>query len=82
MTQNNSNEFINSIIDSYVNKGYADRLDDNSMVSLNDDTVILLENDDSLLKIYHNNDFVSSYDYNDNLFAEKVNVRLLYELNV
>lgn len=82
-----NNDFIESLIDNYVEQGYAERVDENSMKALEDDVVIYLEpvfdgEDEMGVEIFSNDVSLGVLDRDDENFVVKFNDMMMSELNI
>lgn len=82
-----NDDFIESLIDNYVEQGYAERVDENSMKALEDDVVIYLEpvfdgEDEMGVEIFSNDVSLGVLDRDDENFVVKFNDMMMSELNI
>lgn len=76
-------EIINDIINEYDNLGYAKKINNNTLESINKECTIELEsNDNNTITIYSNGTLIQELSYNDKNFIKKLNILLSGELNI
>lgn len=79
--------FIEKIIDDFVDSGYGEKVDDDSIRSFADDTVVVLEaiyeDEDVVGVVVYSNDLeVETLQYDDEDFASRLAMTLASELNI
>lgn len=79
--------FIEKIIDDFVDSGYGEKVDDDSIRSFADDTVVALEaiyeDEDVVGVVVYSNDLeVETLQYDDEDFASRLAMTLASELNI
>lgn len=79
--------FIENIIDDFVDSGYGEKIEDDSIRSFADDTVVVLEaiyeDEDVVGVVVYSNDLeVETLQYDDEDFAARLAMTLASELNI
>ena len=83
----NNTDFIEEIVEDWSDRGFAEKINDTTLGSLNDDTVIefepIVEKEENVgLKIFVDGDETFSGNYDDPDFSEKLFETLRNNLNI
>lgn len=81
-------ELIQDIINEYDDLGYAKKINNNTLESLDGENTIEIEpllnsnKEDNGIKIYSNGTYITQVSYADANFVKKTNMILAHELNI